>query len=284
MMLTPCLILTLLAPAADPPADRHKENFVFKDLTTKGFKVGPETTHKLPAPWMADGLTAKEQTDIITKLSPGVGKPADVLRKGDFKAPMFYKETRIEKADEKAPCYSIDIWFVAYGDLDVMAGDKPEDLFSENPGKSKSKSISDEELKLRNLERKFKEMPLQERWTHTKSVLEKEINVAATTHSIIGLSDESLMVASTLDPSFANDENYPNKWDRKITARQSSEQRWTLDHGLLHEGDQVESAERGSVCGDSRSDLGALRLVQGRHTAAKPFRDVGQERTREVSQ
>jgi hypothetical protein len=212
MTLTPCLVLALLAPAADAPANPHNENFLFQELQTKGLPVGAGETYKFPTPLMPDGLTADQQKAALAALAKGVGSVKEICNT-DTAAPFYFKQSAVKPSDPQAPAYALNVWFVAHGNFDKLIADNdPQQLFATNPANAKVTPLKPAALKDRDITVRFTQMPLMERYSHTESLLLNEVKVWMTSHTVVSKSDESLVVASQLDPSFAQDKEFPNAW------------------------------------------------------------------------
>ncbi len=217
MHLAPFFALALFAAAADaPPADAHDRNPLFHELTHKGLPLGTPEPWKFPAPFMPDGLTPEQQQKRLEELADRNFPLKKALDK-DLQAPFYFtpnKQLLVPDSNPDAPAYRIDVWFIAYGDLQKLAQKDPSELFASSPGDAKVRPLTDDEMKDRNITLKYSEMPLRERYAHTKAKLEEEIEVHMTSHSFGSLTPESLVVASRVDPAFANDEKLGNTWQR----------------------------------------------------------------------
>ena len=109
----------------------------------------------------------------------------------------------------------VDLWFVAYGSLDTLASDdflsnqfKAASDDSENA--SSARLLGDADLKRRGLP--VPSAAEDPRYVAAETTLLERVRVSATTRSIKTRTAESLVAASILDPRFAGDPEFPNRW------------------------------------------------------------------------
>jgi hypothetical protein len=172
---------------------------------------------------MPDGLDAGAQKDVITNLAEGfVTNPAR-LYQPDLDAPYSVKLKLIEASPPDSPAYSLDVWFIAHGDVQALAKAVPGQVFAVYPPRAEVTPLGEEELKARNITISLKELPVWERYAHTRCVLLDEIEVRMTTRSVGSLTEASLVIASQIDPAFAGDQKHPNLWRRVKPSRGQGE-------------------------------------------------------------
>jgi hypothetical protein len=213
MTLAPYLALALLAPTADAPANPHEQNVLFQEMLTKGVPISKTETWKMPPPYMPDGLDAAAQEAVIAGLAKGLFKIEDVYENSPV-APHYLSplDKPLKNSDPKAPAYPVDVWFVAYGNLKKLASKNPQQLLTGNPAEAEATILEEDDLAKRMIELKLTRPPLREQWVHTSAKLMDTVEVSSTRHSIVSQTDESLVVASQVDPRFAKDPMYANFW------------------------------------------------------------------------
>ena len=193
--------------AADVP------NAILRTLLTAGVPIADGQTLKLPEPTLADGMPAEAQRRQIEAVAEGRNSWDDLTRR-TVVAP-FILRTSQDGSPQPGAGRRVDLWFVAYGSLDTMAGDdflsnqfKTASEDSENV--SAARLLSDLDLKSRGLS-----VPAaagDPRYVAAETTLMERVRVSATTRSIKTRGAESLVVASILDPRFAGDPEFPNRW------------------------------------------------------------------------
>lgn len=203
--LVPLLLLATLN------ADGHeKDNPLYRELRETGVAVGGGLHSPLPAPLMPDGLDAKAQRAVIEKLA-GDDYPLDELLRKSVVAPHVYKFREVKPSDPAAPAYGVDLWFIAYGDLDTLAKKDASTFFQSVRKEVKLHVLTPDELAKRGL-KAGKIGGTQTRYAHTSYPLLEKVEVALTSRTMLSQAPDSLLLATALDPAFAKDEQFPNRW------------------------------------------------------------------------
>jgi len=105
---------------------QDQPNPILAEMLGKGLDTGGGVLVKLPPPTMADGLNAAEQRKAILGITDP-NKTIDRLLDKNENATFQYK---ITPAVANKNVFHIDMWYVAYGSLQVVAGKQ----FSERIG------------------------------------------------------------------------------------------------------------------------------------------------------
>src|SRR5580704_6590859 len=153
---SPLLFVALFAFATMTTANGRAENPVYKFLTTRGVPVGGDEVVRLPAPTLADGLSAAEQRQAIEAVAGESHTWEDLTRKSVV-APFVLKISNGEGASERRG-RRLDIWFVAYGSMKTLENQdflqkqfKSATSEGDPENGSTSKILSDADLKSRGL-------------------------------------------------------------------------------------------------------------------------------------
>jgi hypothetical protein len=203
-----CPLLALLGvPAAEP---REKANDLFEELRTTGVAVSPTQKAVLPAPSMADGLDANKQQEVLAAVA-GTNYTVDELVRPAVVAPFVLKYRDVQPSDPDAPAYGIDLWFVAHGDLDTLAGRDFLDRWQSGRKDQQVHVLIAAELAKRKLEEHSGE-GRQERYGHAVFTVLDRVQVSATLHSVLTRQADSLLAAARADPRFQADAEFPNRW------------------------------------------------------------------------
>jgi hypothetical protein len=192
-------------------------NTIFNDLLQRGVPFG-NGFRRLRPPTLPDGLNAAAQQQAIApilQLKPGAKPTYAQFIDHNLRAP------HVQVIDDLAPPFgggnqpghSIDLWFVVWGDLDkIMA---PAFLKAQFQPDSKDRidALKPEELP--------KEIQLQQipggkdYYAHGQFMIfsgNPLIRVAATSHAIQTLNQESGTLAALVDPRFNQNAKFPNEW------------------------------------------------------------------------
>jgi hypothetical protein len=208
-----------LALAADPKAAHVERNPLYKDLLDPGLVVGPDLRARLPAPTMADGLTPAEQTAVIKKLIAADYEVEEFTRKSVV-APQLLKVRNVTPSDPKAPARGIDVWFVGYGNFDATEDEKFVDR-AVNAGREtsdgKGRELTREELGKRKIVLTAEDEKRERIATFSGDFLEK-VRIQGIGRAVWSKNAESVVVAGVIDPRFANDADFPNRWRSIIKA------------------------------------------------------------------
>jgi hypothetical protein len=245
MILTPIALLLAVVSAAPSSAS---ENPVFKDLISKGVAMSDGASVKLPPPVLADGLDAIQQTSALAKAAGAHGTVADLV-KTSYYAPVVVKVRTTKQSEGEGPAVrTLDVWFVAHGDWNVLTSDN----FLESAIRGKSESatkgkeevagrvvlnsgvLTDKELNARKLSVTVKK-DYEERFVYATFSLFERVELSATRFSALTRGNDSILAAGRLDPRFLNDADYPNQW-RPLVRDERAEIKPGKAHPLEHAG------------------------------------------------
>lgn len=203
--------LTLLFPWAAAA----QENSVYRDLLTRGVPLTNGKVVNLPQPVMVDGLDSAAQQAVMKNLAPTPELLNDFLD-GSINS-YFALETNnnVIGDDPKGPIgRRVDLYYVAKGKLSVVASQgfvKQQLEQGKKNNRGNAEFLTDSELKERNLTA-INNGKLSERYAHAVLPLFNRVKVGGTGHGMRINEQESVLVAFTLDPRFANDAKFPNQW------------------------------------------------------------------------
>jgi len=206
-------LLLFLVAASLPAAEaevHEKANPIYRQLR-QGIALAGNQQVRLPAPVMPDGLEGKAQQATIKKL---LGDDIDIenFLRDAVTAPQLLKRPDEKKGDPAAPIRSIDLFFIAYGDLDTLA-DKAvlEGLVASERRPVKPRILTPEELKLRGIVIS-KEAARYEDFGYVQANILVRVQVRGVGHSYWSRSPDSIVAATQLDERFARDPQFPNQW------------------------------------------------------------------------
>ncbi len=209
----PVLPILLIALAAPP------DNPVMARLLQRGVPLAPpsERRVKVDPPWMADGLDAAAQREVIERVAGPRRRVEDFLRDAVV-APFALTIDEVEMEGVERPPRRLDLGYVAYGKL---AHFYSEEFFerlvhlasSERRSRYPLKSgvLSDEEVRARGL-KTLEGENLKERFAYATVALFDRVLLSTTRRVVVTRSEESIVVATIVDPRFAGDAEYPNQW------------------------------------------------------------------------
>jgi hypothetical protein len=203
------LFLVALLPAADEHA---KANPLYQQLREKGVAVSEKTYAQLPAPEMPDGLSAAEQKKVIEKL---LGDDIDYERfvESSVNAPTLLRPLRqVPGADPKVPAQEMNLYFIVHGNLNKLRNRKTlEELVGQEQRKGEGKELTAADLKARGITI-APGAEKHEGYGHAVINLLDRIKLEVTGHSYHSEHDGSILLAAEVDPRFARDREFPNRW------------------------------------------------------------------------
>jgi hypothetical protein len=204
------LLLALCVSGAEP-------NPIFEKLLADGVKISPQVTLRLPAPTMPDGLDVAGQRAALASVAD-VDRPVEDLLRKSVLSPFVL---RTEREVVATAGRHVDLWFVAYGDLDRITSeeflksrmkvmDKPH---GEDNLPRKAEVLTSEQLQARGLDA-GKSPRMAEAYAHATFPLFDRVLLSVTSHVVQTRNDESALVASVFDPRFDQDREFPIFWQK----------------------------------------------------------------------
>ena len=216
-----CSILFIPGDAASQVGDDFhlRTNVIFKEVIEKGISISDKQTLKLPAPTMADGLDKAGQTKVLLKLA-GEDYALEDLVRDSVVAPHIYKfrDLNAEAADGRGR--GVDLWFVAYGNIDLLQATTLQGQFG--GGRNKITQLKEADLMRRNIKVKA-EAGLEENFAHVVGPILDRVQVSSMNHGMISRTKESMVLAARLDTRFVKDAEFPNQW-RSITFQDNGKE------------------------------------------------------------
>ena len=164
----------------------------------------------LPRPTLADGLDAAGQQRALAQIADET-HPLEALTRKSVVAPFVLK-IGDEKPLGNALPRRVDLWFVAYGDMQSITDEsflksQIDDTSKENQGGF----LSDQDLQARNITPEK-----DERYLAGAVTLFDRVRISGVMRSQLTRSDDSTIVAAVLDPRFDKDARYPNGWQSGV--------------------------------------------------------------------
>lgn len=213
-MVKPWAVSVLLLLAMSFADRAAAENPIFEQLIRQGVAVSPGETVRLPAPSLADGLTATAQRKVIEAIA-GERHTWDSFTRRAVVTPFVLKISQDDASDQRIG-RRVDLWFVAYGDLRSLGSDEflnrqfKSAVAADAENSARVRLLTNSDLAQRGL------APPQNaedsRYLAAEFTLLERVRLSATTRSVKTETQDSIMVASVLDPRFTEDAEFPNRW------------------------------------------------------------------------
>ncbi len=210
------LLLAVVLVAGAPQDD----NVVWTELRTRGVPLGANSQVTLPEPTMPDGLTTVAQNEIVKQVAGDAYPLPRFIRKSPV-SPYVLQQRLIENPPARGR--EVHAWFIAYGDLDQLEDTRlidrvmrPEDEPDADLADT-GKSLDAEELKARGIPWD-KSREDFEVYAHGSFTLWKRVEVESTLRTYWTRTEDSVIVAVTIDRRFDKDAELPNQW-RPVTQQ-----------------------------------------------------------------
>jgi hypothetical protein len=211
----------LLATLAAPIEDHERTNPIYRELRQTGVAVGGERA-RLPAPTMADGLSAAAQEEVLKKVA-GEDYPLEELTRPSPVAPYLLHIRDVAPSGPKVPTRAVDVAFIAYGDLKTVASKAFLDRVLElNREGGKAHALTPEELAKRHIA-PSSEVD-REGYASVVFPLLDRVQITGVGHSFWSEGPDSLVAAAVLDSRFNNDPDLPNQWRPIIKDRDGAKE------------------------------------------------------------
>jgi hypothetical protein len=203
-------VLSLSSVQKEQASSPHEAlNPLYKGLLNPGLLVGPDVKAKFSLPNMTDGLDAGKQTAVIAGLIGTDYTYQEFMRKSNV-APQLLKLRDVAPSDPKAPARGVDVWFIAYGDLNALDNEKfLERLVSAGRGEGKGTGLTKEDLAKRRIVLGDEK---HEGYGFIEFDFLEKVRLKATGRAFWSLTDESAVIAGEIDPRFREDAAFPNQW------------------------------------------------------------------------
>ncbi len=220
----PLLLLLLtaeLAPAGE--ADAHEQaNPVYLHLRRQGIAPGGKEPLPLPAPAMPDGLDSRGQLAVLKALL-GEDIELEKFLEESVIAPQLLKRPEERKGGPDAPSRTLDLYFVAHGDLEPLADQAVlERLITNERRPNRPRTLTPEELKRRGIVL-APGAGRHESYGYLQANILVRVQVRAVCHSFWSRSPESIVAACMLEERFAGDAEFPNQWRPLIKKGEEDE-------------------------------------------------------------
>jgi hypothetical protein len=210
------ILLLHANPAAGADA-QLEANPLYAKLLDRGVEVSPGESVPLPKPTVADrvdGATLRAKIEAI----PDRHMSVDELLRKSIVSPLVFGLRQVETKDKQLTVTGVDVWFVAYGDLQTLSKeDFLDDLVRREQKDAKIRALKPAELADRKIS-PVDPASQDERYVHSAFPVLDKVQVTATSRVLMTHTEDSLVVAMALDPRFAGDKDFPNTWRTMKTA------------------------------------------------------------------
>jgi hypothetical protein len=203
-----CCMLLMLLGFVQSGATHDDSNPVYKELRNPGFKIEGESI-PLPEATLADGLDQAAQESILKTIAEQNGYTLERLME---ETPLARHIFKTELATKPVHYRKIDYWFVAFGDYESLKNEETlESLIGQNKSSGSAAEIKPEQLSARGIKIDPKNAE-HEGFGIVDTELEKLVALKVTGHAFWSQTEDSVLVATMVDPRFAGDKEFPNQW------------------------------------------------------------------------
>jgi hypothetical protein len=161
---------------------------------------------------MPDGLAADEQKAAILRLLGADHSYEEFTRRSTF-APQLLRIADAKPSDPAAPARGVDVYFIAYGDLDA-AGDTTFLKRLTNLGGGhggKVEGLSCDQLAARKIE-PAPGAQAREGYGRVEFDILEKVRLTLTGRAMWSETPESLVAAAVVDPRFHGDPEFASEW------------------------------------------------------------------------
>lgn len=176
-------------------------------LTNEGIEIAGQQI-KLSPIWLADGLTADEQSEVTNRIA---GRLRERFYRDTIAAPFEANISSIKEGNRRVG-YVVDFGFVVYGSLEELTDKNNESLRSTFANESDMKIEEVTGELLRSVGITGIEVSNTPRLIHAEFTLLDKVFVSAVIRTFMEKSDESVTVAWELDDRFSENEGIANYW------------------------------------------------------------------------
>ena len=183
------------------------------------------TTVTLPPPLLPDGLDAAGQELILKRIAGQY--PLDRFLTGSINSPFTLRRKTIENADKQPIGFELGLWFVAQGNPESIRSEGVFAKLMETKRTDHTETrvpLTDAELASRNI---VVPQPNQvdtdqgsTAYFHFSAPVIDRVIVEGVLRGTFSKTEESYRAGVTLDETFADDAEYPNRWQH-IAADQT---------------------------------------------------------------
>jgi len=187
-------------------------NPLLAELLDQGLPIAG-LTYKFPAPLLPDNFDAQQQKSALEKAADRY--PLDMFVRKSIVAPFTLKIESLADKQGQRQGQTADLFFVAHGRLDSLTKKDILNLLLRSENKDAKarppQVLSDADLQQRRITPMVKEN-LEERYARMDLLLLNKVQVMGVTRNVKSQSPRTLTVATQLDPRFADDGQFPNRW------------------------------------------------------------------------
>ncbi|MBM4089014.1 MAG: hypothetical protein FJ276_06205 [Planctomycetes bacterium] len=215
------LIAVLISSALVSSSLLAAENPIFDQLIGCGITFPDGSVVKLPAPSMPDDADQQTRDRILAKVADR--HPLKQFLLDSRVAPFVLKIESIKDEKGNRTGQSVDLWFVAYGDLKKIDEHRlfdelgllqpPQDRGQEADAElSESRDLAADDLKSRGIAVREKTAEFEEHYGAFDGTLLNRVQISGVMHTAVTSGGKSIQVAAVLDSRFAEDSAFPNRW------------------------------------------------------------------------
>lgn len=198
------------AGPTDVVASHDAANPVYHVLRTTGVRVTDTDRLRLPAPTLPDGLDSAAQQAAVRAVL-GEDYTAEEFVRDSVVAPFVLKIRDLTPSDPQAPARGVDVWFVTAGDLGLAADTSFLGQLTKKAGQEgKGAALTPAELAKRNIT--VRPGDTHESYGRVEFQFLDRVDIAVTGRGYWTRTGDSLLTAAEVDPRFADDPDFPNRW------------------------------------------------------------------------
>ena len=207
-------VLAVVSLAADA---KGVVNPVLEELLREGVPMSDGSSVRLAEPVAVEQLDAVGQAALLAKISAGGHPVSELVRKSIF-APFVFKVEPVTTPAGKSPGWTVDVYFVAYGNWQTVSSRDFLESLMRPGGQSRGRDrtariapLAPEALAQRQI--RLKSGPgRKDGYYRVPAKLFDRVELGATWRAVVTRAPGSVTIAARIDPRFNQDREFPNYW------------------------------------------------------------------------
>lgn len=204
--LLPMLLLCAVQPEEEP---HRRLNPLYRDLVETGLLIQEKHRVRFPPPVLPEGDAAAQKKALKALLKEEYTLE-DFVRPS-LTGPRVCRVQALEQPGLTVPVYSVDLAFVAHGDMKALAQIERFNNMAAGFPDRKHHFLTAADLAKRKLEVRRTEQ-IEEQYLHETGSFLNRLRVGITSRAVMTRTSDSFLIARSIAPQFVDDAEFPCFW------------------------------------------------------------------------